>query len=290
MLIESELFGHERGAFTDARERTGRFEAAHGGTLFLDEIGELPLDLQPKLLRALESRQVFRVGSNEPRRVDVRIVAATNRSLSREVDRGRFREDLYYRLSVVPIRIPPLRERTEDIPLLVRSFEREWRAGGDPPAPLSEAVVSLLKAQSWPGNVRELRNRVDLMLSLGLTAVPDGERDAGEADSFAPAALSVNLGVPLHVGLEHIGEVYRKAYLELALEETGGNVSQAAKIAGVGRAFVQKAMKRYGLRGASEDRSGGALPPGRRSGAPRAPGHASPGRPEPRRAPVDPSR
>ena len=288
-LIESELFGHERGAFTDAKKgRVGRFEAAHGGTLFLDEIGELPLDLQPKLLRALESREVCRLGSYEPRRVDVRIVAATNRSLSREVDRGRFREDLYYRLSVVPIRLPPLRERSEDIPLLIRSFEREWRAGDNPPAPLSEAVVSLLKAQSWPGNVRELRNRVDMMLSLGLPAMVD-KGDGGDAP-VTPAALAVNLKVPLLVGLEHIEEAYRRAYLELALKETGGNVSQAAKIAGVGRAFVQKAMKRYGLRGAPEDRSSGVGSSSRRGGGARAADSADAEVAEARRVKVGSSR
>ncbi|HSO00645.1 MAG TPA: sigma 54-interacting transcriptional regulator, partial [Candidatus Nanopelagicales bacterium] len=194
-LIESELFGHERGAFTDARqERKGRFEAAHGGTLFLDEIGELPLELQPKLLRALENREIYRVGSNEARRVDVRIVAATNRCLTREVDRGRFREDLYYRLSVAPIRLPPLRARAEDIPMLVRSFEQAWRDAGKNPAPLSDAALSLLKAQSWPGNVRELRNKVDMMLALGLTGLPDEDHEPDPVEEVVPAMMTVNLG------------------------------------------------------------------------------------------------
>jgi DNA-binding NtrC family response regulator len=237
-------------------DRVGRFEAAHGGTLFLDEIGELPLDLQPKLLRALESREIFRVGANEPRRVNVRIVAATNRCLSREVDRGRFREDLYYRLCAVRVRLPPLRERSEDIPLLVRSLERDFRVGDNPPAPLSNAIVSRLKGQSWPGNIRELRNQVHLLLSLGPTAISEGEGDAAAAKPVAPATISVNLGDTLHEGEKELRRAYRKAYIERALQQAGGNVSKASLSAGVGRKFIQQAMKEYGLRAGSEDRPG----------------------------------
>ncbi|MGK4008181.1 sigma 54-dependent Fis family transcriptional regulator [Sorangium sp. So ce1036] len=241
-LIESELFGHLRAAFTGAtNDRVGRFEAADGGTLFLDEIGELPLELQPKLLRAIENREIVRIGSNTPRRVDVRIIAATNRCLTREVERGTFREDLYYRLAVVPVRLPPLRERIEDIPLLVRQFEAEWRAHGA--APIPDEVVARLKRQSWPGNVRELRNKIDRMLALG---VPELLPDSA-ADAACPAKLEVNLAVPLAVGLEHIVEEYKRAYVEAALRQAEGNVSRAARIAGVGRAFIQKAMKRFSL-------------------------------------------
>jgi transcriptional regulator with GAF, ATPase, and Fis domain len=241
-LIESELFGHKRGAFTGAvEERMGRFEAAHGGTLFLDEIGELPLELQPKLLRALEARTVVRVGSNAPKAVDVRVVAATNRDLAIEVDRGRFREDLYYRLAVIRVRLPPLRERVDDIPLLVRHFEHEWRERPNPPPPLSDEVIAHLKAQAWPGNVRELRNKLDLMLSLGAanTVLDEGE--------VLPATQDVNLDVPLRVGLSRLEDTYERAYVQLALQKTGYNVSGAAKLAGVGRAHIQRIMKRHGL-------------------------------------------
>src|SRR5262249_50753581 len=146
-LIESELFGHVKGAFTGANtDRAGAFEAADGGTLFLDEVGELPLDLQPKLLRALENREVRRIGSNRRLAIDVRGIAATNRSLATEVERGRFREDLYYRLAVVRIALPPLRERPDDIPLLARHFAKGHE--------LPPHVVDELRTRAWPGNVR----------------------------------------------------------------------------------------------------------------------------------------
>ncbi|MRG97224.1 sigma 54-interacting transcriptional regulator [Polyangium spumosum] len=275
-VLESELFGHRRGGFTGATEnRVGRFEAAHGGTLFLDEIGELPLSLQPKLLRALETRTITRVGENEPRRADVRIVAATNRSLSAEVERGRFREDLYYRLAVVQVKVPPLRERLDDIPLLVRHFEKEWQGRKDAPPLLPNEVLERMKAhpRPWPGNVRELRNKVEMMLSLGLDEPPWAADDTEEAPS---ARFPVNLELPLHVGLSHMENAYKRAYVERALRETGYNVSQAARIAGVGRAFVQKMMRKYEIRSSNEDvapdeKGGGGADGG---GAPPPPGHA----------------
>lgn len=248
-LIESELFGHVRAAFTGAlNDRMGKFEAADGGTLFLDEVGELPLELQPKLLRVLENREVCRVGSNNRRKVNVRILSATNKCLAREVDRGRFREDLYYRLAVLPLRLPPLRERPEDIPLLVRRFESEW---GRPDQRISDEMVYALKGQSWPGNVRELKNRVDLMLSLGLSHL-GGEDAAHRLSSRAEPVLDesrIDVKVPFSVGLEQICEHYKKLYFDKALRETGGNISQAAKLSGMGRAFVQKVVKRHGLGG-----------------------------------------
>jgi DNA-binding NtrC family response regulator len=245
-LIESELFGHTRGSFTGATaDRPGAFEAANGGTLFLDEIGELPLELQPKLLRALENREVRRVGSNVPRRVDVRILAATNRSLAHEVERGRFREDLYYRLAVLPIRLPPLRERLGDIPLLIRHFEAQLARPGSKPLP--ENAVSDLAARAWPGNVRELRNAVARTVSLGSAplAPPPGD----PAPETPDGSFEVNLAEPLFVGRERVAETYERAYLERALKHTGGNVSRAAEMAQVNRKFIQRAMKRYGLRG-----------------------------------------
>ncbi|AUX26743.1 ATPase AAA [Sorangium cellulosum] len=259
-LIESELFGHVKGAFTSAvSERPGAFEAADGGTLFLDEIGELPLDLQPKLLRVLERREVRRVGSNVARRVDVRVVAATNRNLAREVERGRFREDLYYRLAVIQVTVPPLRERQGDIPLLVRHFERELGSrAGSPPA-LSEEAVAALAARSWPGNVRELRNAVARALSLGTAGSAGGPPAPGAArDGDAPGAPAVDLGEPLLAGRERVAEAYERAYLDAALKQTGGNVSRAAELARVNRKFIQRAMKRYGLRGGADaDGEGG---------------------------------
>jgi DNA-binding NtrC family response regulator len=242
-LIESELFGHVKGSYTGAvADRAGAFEEANGGTLFLDEIGELPLEHQPKLLRALESREVRRLGANKPRHVDVRIVAATNRALAREVDRGRFREDLYYRLAVVQVRLPPLRERREDIPLLVRQIEAELSGGAGAPPPLPDGVIRTFAQQTWPGNVRELRNAVDRIRSLG------GPGHVPSPDATMPAPLQVSLAIPLLVGRDHLAEAYEKAYIELALQQTGGNISRAAEIAGVGRNFLQKAIKRYGLR------------------------------------------
>ncbi len=257
-LIESELFGHVRGAFTGAfTDRPGAFEAANGGTLFLDEIGELPLDLQPKLLRALEQRTIRRVGSNSPRQVDVRIVAATNRPLMVEVDRGRFREDLYYRLAVIPLRLPPLRERLEDVPLLFRHFEQQITKG----APVPETLVASFAARSWPGNVRELRNEVARAVALGRPALAstverwpapprEGVSDATPVSVPLPVApAQVDLTEPLFAGRERVAEMYERAYVMLALERTGGNVSRAAELAGVNRKFIQRAMKRWGLSG-----------------------------------------
>jgi transcriptional regulator with PAS, ATPase and Fis domain len=247
-LVESELFGHLRGSYTGAvADRPGAFEDADGGTLFLDEIGELPLDLQPKLLRALEEREVRRLGSNKARRVDVRVVAATNRLLSRAVDHGAFREDLYYRLAVIPIRLPPLRERPEDIPLLVRHFEAELSARGRPAPPIPEAVVAAFAAQSWPGNVRELRNAVARVLSLGGVHVASAE---DEPDPYAWTG-EIDLEVPLLAGRERVAQAYERAYLELALKRTGGNICRTADLARVGRKFVQRAIKRHRLRDAA---------------------------------------
>jgi transcriptional regulator with GAF, ATPase, and Fis domain len=244
-LIESELFGHVRGAFTGAvGDREGAFEQADGGTLFLDEIGELPLELQPKLLRALERREVRRVGGNQPRTVDVRIVAATNRQLAAEVERGAFREDLFYRLDVVRLRVPPLRERADDIPLLAEHFARQLRKQVPPGEPtLPRALVRQLQQQAFPGNVRELRNAVTRALSIG---APTSD---GAATAEDPATLpAIDLALPLKATLDRLKDRVETAYLRAALEKTGGNVSRAAELAGVNRKYIQRALKRLDLR------------------------------------------
>jgi len=251
-LIESELFGHIKGAFTGAQsDRTGAFEAADGGTLVLDEIGELPIDLQPKLLRALERLEVRPVGSNDARRVDVRIVAATNRALAVEVDRGRFREDLYYRLAVIHVVLPPLRERADDIPMLVSHFceqlGKPLARRGEPPAVVPERTIRGFASQSWPGNVRELRNAVSRAISLGS---PVDFRSTNELAAIGGrgAALDIDLSVPLKLGRDQLLEQYERQYIEAALAHTGGNVTRAAELAGVNRKFIQRAMKRDGVR------------------------------------------
>jgi two-component system response regulator AtoC len=161
-LFESELFGHEKGSFTGAHDRRkGKFESAQSGTLFLDEIGEMPIPLQPKLLRALQERQIERVGGNQPISVDVRVVAATNKSLERQVKRGKFREDLFYRLNVVRTDLPPLRQRTEDIPLFVQRFAQKFTPNGKEPKRFSPAAMQIMMEHGWPGNVRELENLVE---------------------------------------------------------------------------------------------------------------------------------
>ncbi len=246
-LIESELLGHKKGAFTDARaDRPGRLEEADGGTLFLDEIGELPIEMQPKLLRAIERREVRRLGDDKVRRVDVRLVAATNRSLSVEIDRGRFREDLYHRLAEVVVHVPPLRSRLDDVPLLVRHLEAALRAQKPGLAPLDEATLARFRAMSWPGNVRELRNKVRFALLLGPER-PQGV-EVEPAVSLPACDIAVCLGEPLLEGGERARAAYERAYLGMALEQTGNNVTRTAELAGVGRRYIQRAMERYGMR------------------------------------------
>lgn len=247
-LIESALFGHVRGAFTNAvSDRIGVFEEAHGGTLFLDEIGELPLDLQPKLLRVLERGEVQRVGSNVKRRVDVRVIAATNRKLAQEVERGKFREDLYFRLAVLFVTLPPLRERLDDIPLIARNFEKDLIPRTGAAQPLSEETINAFMYRAWPGNVRQLRNEVARALSLGISST--AKASAGMAPPPSDSAPhSIDLTEPLLAGSERVADAYQKAYIEAALRQTGGNVSRAADLAQVNRKFIQRAMKRWGLR------------------------------------------
>jgi len=240
-LIESELFGHERGAFTGATAQfKGAFERAHHGTLFLDEVGELPLDLQPKLLRALESRTVRRLGGGKPIPVDVRVVAATNRDLAMEVQRGRFREDLYYRLAVVSLTVPPLRERLDDIPLLAVHLLRDM--GCDPASCLTVESLAALQSYDWPGNVRELRNSLERAAMLMEPVAP-------RLDSVAGGAAAIDLDEPFRVGKQRAIEAFERAYVTAMLEACDGNISECARRAGLDRMSIHRVLQRLGLRG-----------------------------------------
>lgn len=260
-LLESELFGHEKGAFTGAdKRREGRFKQADGGTLFLDEIGELPLPLQAKLLRALQQGEVQRVGSDAPITVDVRVIAATNRNLRLEVEAGRFREDLYYRLNVIGLETPPLRERGEDVPVLANAFlERFSRANRKEIKGFTPQAMDALLKYAWPGNVRELQNAVERAvilcsgeyvsereLPLMISAVlKDGDRAA--ACASAPGSGGENglsaSGVDSGMTLE---ELERAAILNM-LRETGDNKSEAARRLGITRATLHNKLKRYDM-------------------------------------------
>ena len=248
-LVESELFGHVRGAFTGAvSDRKGVFEEAQGGTLFLDEIGEMPVALQPKLLRAIESRTVRRVGSGASRAVDVRIVAATNRPLARCVNDGSFREDLYYRLAVVSLTLPPLRTRRDDIPLLARHFYRTL-AGPGAPAPPPD-FLARLAGRGWPGNVRELRNFIERSVSLGLVEAPAAPRPPAPPPVAGLPSLDghVALRLPLKEARQAWIESFESLYLRDVLRKSGGNVTRAAARAGVSRRFLQRMIARLGIR------------------------------------------
>jgi two-component system, NtrC family, response regulator GlrR len=242
-LFESELFGHERGAFTGAdRARAGAFEEADGGTLFLDEIGELPLPLQPKLLRVLEARELRRIGAAQPRKIDVRVIAATNRDLREEVNRGTFRQDLYFRLEVVRLQVPPLRERPEDIPVLAEHF-RQLAKPGVVAAPLSDEALANFMAHPWPGNVRELRNAVERLTVMDEMpfAVHVGSAPTG-------AEPPVDVQQPFKDAKNALVEGFERRYVSAMLEATGGNISEAARRADIDRVYLLRLMGRYGLR------------------------------------------
>lgn len=258
-LIESELFGHVKGAFTGATgQRKGAFEAASGGTLFLDELGELPLDLQPKLLRALEKREVKPVGSNDTLKTDVRIVAATNRTLMHEVKEGNFREDLFYRFAVIKVQLPPLRDRPEDIPLLVEAFLKDARdmAGRDD-IEISYKTMEKLKRHRWPGNVRELKNFVEraVLLTQGdeietrfLNASGFEPAEKKEDQGAAPMAQeAIDSGLPFKDAKNRLIEAFEVEYWSTLLERTGGNVSEAARVAGVHRKSVEYILKKLDI-------------------------------------------
>jgi len=247
-LARSELFGHRRGAFTGAIEgRVGAFELANSGTLFLDEIGELPLDVQPLLLRALETEKVTRVGDTAEREVRVRLIAATNRDLSREVSAGRFRMDLFYRLNVVRLVLPPLRERVEDIELLALHFAREFEV-----APLTKEILAALKSYHWPGNIRELRNVLRGYAAVGVLAFRDpAQRDSTYVDLVRRA---IDIDKPYQEQKERLLSNFIDVYLSLLLDRTKGNQSEAARIAGLDRAYLNKMLSRLRRIGSDPDR------------------------------------
>jgi two-component system, NtrC family, response regulator GlrR len=231
-LLASELFGHDRGAFTGAdRDRVGAFERAHGGTVFLDEIGDLDLDLQPHLLRVLESKTVQRVGGSARIPVDVRVIAATHRDLRADVNARRFRSDLYYRLAVLEITLPPLRERTDDIPLLVAAIAQDLEDAPD--AVRDPAWVAALLKHPWPGNVRELRNHVERAAGVG---------------RFAATTSEIDVSMPLKEARARWVQLFESRYLAELLHAHGGNVSAAARAAGIDRVHFYRLLGRAGLR------------------------------------------
>jgi DNA-binding NtrC family response regulator len=248
-VIESELFGHVRGAFSGAvSDRRGLFEESDGGTLFLDEIGELPINLQAKLLRALEAREIRRVGGNAAKKVNVRVVAATNRGLARSVNEGSFREELYYRLAVGEIYLPPLHARRGDIPLLAAHFYTQFSGNEDP---VPEGLLSALLTRSWPGNVRELRNFIERCVSLGWQE--SAPADPGSRELIAGLDALVPLQLPMKDARQAWMEQFERAYVTGQLRRTEGNVTRAAESAGVSRRFFQRAMVRLGMRSGDPD-------------------------------------
>jgi DNA-binding NtrC family response regulator len=250
-LIESELFGHEKGSFSGAAaRRRGQFEVAHGGTLFLDEIGDMSLSAQAKVLRALQTGEITRVGSEKAIQVDVRVVAATNKDLEHEVREGTFREDLFFRLAVVPLRVPPLRERLEDVPLLAeRFFQLAVRENGLRPKPVDPDVYDRLRGHRWPGNVRELRNVCERMVimggdRLGAADVPEA---IGPRAAPPPAPGAADLSRYGEVPLKELRDLVERDYILKKLEEHDWNITHAAQALGVERTNLHKKIKQHGL-------------------------------------------
>lgn len=247
-LIESELFGHIKGSFTGATsDRAGAFEQANGGTIFIDEIGELPLDMQPKLLRVLEERTVKRVGGNQRIKIDARVIAATNRDLRMEVNRNAFRADLFYRLNVVRIHIPPLRERTGDIEKLARHFHSEMVSD----KPISGELLEYLRRQPWPGNVRELRAAVERAVLfedpalMALDQPANNEARAQEEEIFDPR-------LSFRMAKQRAADRWEKEYMKALMAAAKDNLSEASRIAKMDRSHLRTLLRKYGLRGADE--------------------------------------
>jgi transcriptional regulator with GAF, ATPase, and Fis domain len=257
-LIEAELFGIEKGVATGVDRRAGKFEQADDGTLFLDEIGELPLQVQAKLLRVLEERKVERVGGRSSLPVRARIVAATNRNLAAEVAAGRFREDLFYRLNVVPLRLPPLRERPDDIPLLAEALLRRFvRAQSRPIAGFSPAALEALRAHAWPGNVRELQNEIERAVTIWEPAgapeertliLPEHLSEAVRAADATPGRLALDLEPgDIKEVVADLTERAERQLIRAALKKTGDNKAKAAQLLGLTREGLRKKMIRYAM-------------------------------------------
>jgi len=242
-LLEAELFGHEKGAFTGAMSRKiGKFELADGGTLFMDEIGDMAPGMQAKLLRVLEEGLFYRVGGNIPISVDVRVISATNRDIAREVAEGRFREDLYYRLNVVQIHTPPLREMKEDIPLLANHFLNIFKQErGLQHVTISEKAMEKMLEYEWPGNVRELRNSLERAVVMG-----NGQEILGE-DLPISAPKKSHPGMEVGLTLKEAGDSFKKGFITLNLKHSGGNRSKAAKIMGIQRTYLSRLISKYRL-------------------------------------------
>jgi two-component system nitrogen regulation response regulator NtrX len=243
-LIESELFGHARGAFTGATApKRGKFEAADGATLFLDEVGDMSARMQAKVLRVLEEQRFEPVGSTTPMRVDVRVIAATNKRLELEIERGLFRSDLLYRLNVIPFELPPLRERAEDIPALVEHFNQKFSlAYGREPKRFDAEAIEALRAYSWPGNVRELRNTVERVcimhekMEVGVTDLPPL---GGSEPPAAPSRFS---------SFRDASEAHQRDFIRAKLAEAEGNVTRAAELMGLDRSHLYRRMRALGIK------------------------------------------
>jgi len=248
-LLESELFGHEKGSFTGAHaQKKGKFELADGGTLFLDEVGDMDLAAQAKVLRVIEQNRVERVGGAKPIEVNVRVVAATNKNLPEEVRAGRFREDLYYRLNVVELRCPPLRERREDIPLLATAFLSEAvKRNATPPRTFADGALQALAREDWPGNVRQLRNVVEQLAILA----PKEEISADDVASLVRSNAPVSTAADPYRGartFDEFKDVAEKDFLVRRLEENGWNVKRTAELLGMQRSNLYKKLERYGIK------------------------------------------
>jgi len=244
-LIESELFGHIKGSFTGAvADKLGKFDLANNGTLFLDEVGDMSLKTQAKVLRVLEEQRFESVGSNETRDVDIRVIAATNKNLEAEIEAGRFREDLYYRLNVIPFRVPPLRARREDIPLLADRFLTDYAEEyGQPAKQLSPEALALVVSHRWPGNVRELRNvceRLAIMASDVLI-------QAGDVESMVDASLTAATALDQDMSLREAREIFERRLIMTKLREFNGNVRQAAEALDIERSNLYRKLKAYGI-------------------------------------------
>jgi two-component system nitrogen regulation response regulator NtrX len=244
-LIESELFGHRKGSFTGAREdKVGKFQKADSGTLFLDEVGDMSLKTQAKVLRALEEQRFEPVGAPESIQVDVRVIAATNKHLEEEIERGNFREDLFYRLNVIPFYVPPLRERIQDVPLLAEHFLKEFTSAyGRKPKELTQEAVAVLKDYSWPGNVRELRNVMERIVIMCPQVRIDARHIPLNASKRAPADRSVEVSG----SLQEVREAAEREYIMKKLEEAKGNVSRTAELLGLERSNLYRKMKALGI-------------------------------------------